>query len=242
MGGQRVRRAVRPHLLAALLLVLAAGCQILGGIGDIALTTLDGGREAGRVDAGRMIDGGHRVDAGRDGEGSHDGSIVGPPPDGRSDSPALVESGRPGRDATPDVVRGLDACTTPERGLPCTPGFVPCGSVECAVPAHPCCTGTNGPTACLADGATCAGDIVVACGEAADCPADQICCIGYVPVEERLTYSCQAAPRCPVGEISAQACRSNQECGDGGTCSLWSCPDGLAIEACINPILNECTR
>jgi hypothetical protein len=198
----------------------------------------------GRTELGEL--GGAAPEAPGD-SGIRDSGVIGvdtsfPPPPTFDSSfpPPTFDSGPlppPPFDATVDVVPPppqSDGCVIPPGGQSCTPGVVACGSnASCKVPAEECCLMATGSGACLPAGAKCPGGLPVACAEASDCPAGDICCLVVTtPSVTGVAISCQ--PSCSGGIFSLQICRSDTECPNG-QCIAQNCSLGggsLTVEAC----------
>jgi hypothetical protein len=89
--------------------------------------------------------------------------------------------------------------------------------------------------------ATCSGS-EQACDEKSDCPDNQICCLYVTSTSGAFKITCQNGPTCPTSILSsAQICKTNAECGDGGACSNYNC-GGQTTEACTSPSVIDCTK
>jgi len=115
---------------------------------------------------------------------------------------------------------------------------VSCGTTECDSTSQVCCASPD-PDAgapdgglgykCQASGDTCAG-AKVACDEKADCPGGtNVCCTNVSGAA--IASECKAT----CGGSDVQMCKTNTECGDAGTCKLYTCPLGRKLYACEQP-------
>jgi hypothetical protein len=126
-------------------------------------------------------------------------------------------------------------CAPPDGGLPCTPGFLACGSdLSCSLPGSSCCQ-VGAVQTCQPATAPCANAVLFACNEAADCTAGQACCLAANDEEWAVSCETLVGGKCPsAAEGSAQICRSSNECA-AGDCRSFTC-DATIVQACSNPI------
>jgi hypothetical protein len=68
----------------------------------------------------------------------------------------------------------------------------------------------------------------VACEEASDCAAGDVCCLVSDAIS--IAIGCESGT-CTTG---VQVCRSITECVTG-TCAVWVC-EGVMVEACSDPL------
>jgi len=187
------------------------------------------------------------TDGGHPGSSTGTGTGTGHPSSGTGTSPGsstgtgtgggqVIYDGGPASDAAAGD-KGTE-CVVPDGGNLCTPGTVSCGDAQCGVPAEVCCDSDT--ESCQAASAACTGT-PIACDEAADCPAGNICCIlSTSTTKSSARVFCQPGSVCPVikGAIAAaQICRSNNEC-PSHSCQFWDCL-GNVIESCVNPVPNS---
>ncbi len=151
-------------------------------------------------------------------------------------------------------------CAPPDGGLPCTPGVVDCGGAPCDLSTGTC-TSYGPEWACYQQGVVGAGYPGPSCDEAADCAADEVCCLAGSNVPGLSCQKLNATNECPStftyggppqpAIAYAQVCRSDNEC-PSGKCAIWNCSGGGAgwladagtylhypedaFEACSNPV------
>lgn len=106
------------------------------------------------------------------------------------------------------------------------PGKISCGATECTVEDQICCRSTT-DAGCLEDNDDCLG-AEIQCDETADCQQGQKCCFG--PGGGGLRARCRND--CGGGE--ARLCKTNTECGDGGSCTEKTCL-GQRLRTCGAP-------
>ena len=168
------------------------------------------------------------------------GDALAPPAEDAGADAAATTDGNARPDANTGADAGKDAAAidgaTPDGGTPPGPNKVPCGQIDCTLPAT-CCLPTDGGFGTCAIGGACNG-LQRECDEAADCPQapeKQVCCYEITPAG--LSSSCHAD--CAGGGGSrVQACRVLGECLTG-TCAVHACLDGGSVETC-KPVPNIC--
>lgn len=160
-------------------------------------------------------------------DGSPDGG--GGSPDGSMMQP--TDSGNGGMDGTTmdDSSTGTDG-----GGGMSNPGKVDCGMMTCMAGTEVCCISGGGfmsdagpKYTCQAPMAQCQG-ARIGCDESADCMMGSLCCAGLTGV--RCSMMGQG---CGMGSV--QVCKTNQECGDAGTCTVWTCPVLGKVQSCTKP-------
>lgn len=112
--------------------------------------------------------------------------------------------------------------TTTGTGTP--PKIVSCGPPMSGM-LHPCedgqvcCYDTNDPAgdACSAPG-TCGSNYELACDEASDCPAGQVCCAQFFKVVGIPYFDGSIGCASSCGDPDRPMCKSNADCGGGTTC------------------------
>ena len=155
-----------------------------------------------------------------DGGGGNDASV--------NDSGGNGDTGNPNPDGSTTTDSGTpDGSTTTDGGAASNPGKITCGSTECDSTTQVCCSKFSfdaGTTrTCTAPNA-CQGGTASHCDEKADCPQNQKCCLGF--------GGAQCQNNCQGPEL----CKTNLECGDGGTCSTYTCPQNVTVQTCSKPI------
>jgi hypothetical protein len=123
-----------------------------------------------------------------------------------------------------------------DEGHPSDPHRVHCGNVACPPGADGgCCVELDGgggrcidsQHACVAPSAS------LECDEAANCPPGLVCC--YQIGSGAFSLHAVCVPSCPTKTglgAQTQACRTQAECGDGGSCAVRQCSEGSVLETC----------
>jgi hypothetical protein len=122
-----------------------------------------------------------------------------------------------------------DAADIPDGGLPVTPNQIACGSTpDCDTQTSTCCISLDGGEECISGAtASCpAQSASLHCLEAADCPANQVCCGTFSLTAETAASACQVGPCAEV-----QFCRTNGECENNQPCVPQTC-EGQNLELC----------
>jgi hypothetical protein len=99
-------------------------------------------------------------------------------------------------------------------------------------PDAPVCCQTYTTSQCVPATAPCHA-LAWSCASTNDCPSGQICCIG-LPNTTAGTVSCQPAPGCPAATVgSAQICKTDAECPNGGPCVTYICGGIAVLQMCV---------
>lgn len=101
-------------------------------------------------------------------------------------------------------------------------GLITCGTATCNLQdggGDTCCLGAADAGVCQGNASCALGSIAIRCDEPADCPTDEpICCLNPTGIG--------AGSQCnnDCGGSNVPACKTNAQCGDGGTCRVVTCP------------------
>jgi hypothetical protein len=75
---------------------------------------------------------------------------------------------------------------------------------------------------------------VLACDETSDCSGDDVCCAERSGDEQRITTTCRTS--CITNEPRVRVCKTDAECGPGGSCTPSPCDRGPAgLRYCERP-------
>lgn len=142
---------------------------------------------------------------------------------------AAADTGIPQPDGSASDGGGSDGTTPAEAGAS-NPGKITCGGAECDSTTQVCCIRFSidaGVTRSCTAPNGCQGGATSECDEKADCPQNQRCCFGQ-------GFRGQCQNTCQGG---IQACKTNPECGDGGACGTYTCPQNVVVQTCTKPNL-----
>jgi hypothetical protein len=190
-----------------------ASCALVAGLGDYELAKGDASVDAS-VDAPAQDDSAAQGDAVLDGGAAQEAS----------DASRLRDSDTGDSGSTPaDAGEGGSEGDGPPVP-PSDKGHVLCGNSACSIQQlQQCCEQLDADT-CQSSFAICAGGVLAACDEAANCPLNQVCCvtsIGPAGLETSCRSSCQGT--------QGQSCRTSAECpGSAQPCVAWACAGGVA--------------
>ena len=160
--------------------------------------------------------------------------------DGGSGSDGSMMSGDSGMMGMDGSMNGDSSMDTDSGGGGMSnPGKVDCGMMTCMAGTEVCCVSGGGFMSdagpmykCQSSMMMCQG-ARIGCDEAADCQMGSVCCGGLSG--QSFGSRCTMMGMTMCGQGSVQLCKTNQECGNNGTCTVYNCPFIGKVQSCTKP-------
>jgi hypothetical protein len=212
-------------------------CAVIGGT-TAACICGAGYQAAGLACVAQPADSGTESDGGTVNDGSSDDATV-TDDGGAADVQVTDDEGIADAAGTDDGGVTADGGTTCSSGpAPAsTPGSMACGDTQCLGDAGlPCCIGVPGDPpghGQCRQPAQCYG-VLKECEEAADCPANTLCCFKFIYSGSYAGTISTCQSQCEYGAYG-QMCRTSAECGAGYDCQEWNA-NGIIVSMCTKPI------